>query len=149
MRFNNTSKALTTTALYSNGTWLMVLPILFVGGTLHVQSQFNPLEFLKTVHNEKITHTFAVPIQYQMILDHEDYNNYDLSSLNTMLSAGSLLRQDLKKRVLTEMGEGLYELYGCSEGLATMIKPEEHKIKPGNFFFFLIIILIIIFNNYF
>ena len=36
MGFNADSRALTTTALYSNGTWLMMLPVLFAGGTLHV-----------------------------------------------------------------------------------------------------------------
>ena len=31
--FSERSRALTTTALYSNGTWLTMLPSLFVGGT--------------------------------------------------------------------------------------------------------------------
>ena len=34
MGFTSRSRALTTTALYSNGTWLMMLPVLFAGGTL-------------------------------------------------------------------------------------------------------------------
>jgi acyl-CoA synthetase (AMP-forming)/AMP-acid ligase II len=40
MGFGGQSKALTTTALYSNGTWLMMLPVLFSGGTLVVMPVF-------------------------------------------------------------------------------------------------------------
>jgi acyl-CoA synthetase (AMP-forming)/AMP-acid ligase II len=39
MGFDADSRALTTTALYSNGTWLMMLPVLFAGGTLHAAAR--------------------------------------------------------------------------------------------------------------
>jgi acyl-CoA synthetase (AMP-forming)/AMP-acid ligase II len=124
MRFTNESRALTTTALYSNGTWLMVLPVLFTGGTLHVLPEFTPQAFLETVERERITHTFMVPTQYIVTLADPDFGNYDLSSLQTMLSAGSPLRLDTKKAILERMGKGLYELYGFSEGFATILKPD-------------------------
>lgn len=132
MRFHANCRALTTTALYSNGTGLMTLPALFVGGTVHVLPAFDPELFLKTVQAERITHTFMVPTQFIVTLAHDKFNNYDLSSLETMLSAGSSLRDDTKREVLERMGRGLYELYGTSEGLATMIKPYQHEGKFGS-----------------
>mgnify|MGYP001550880204 CR=1 FL=1 len=132
MRFERASRALTTTALYSNGTWLMVLPILFVGGTLHILPQFSPSAFLETVQRERITHTFMVPPQYIATLALPDLERFDISSLKVMLSAGSALRPDTKAGILARLGAGLYELYGCSEGFATMLKPEEQEARFGS-----------------
>lgn len=132
MRFTRNARALTTTSLYSNGTWLMILPVLFVGGTLHILEAFSPAAFLETVEREKITHTFMVPTQYIVTLEHQSFDSYDLSSLEVMLSAGSPLRVDTKKEVMERMGPGMYELYGYTEGAATMIKPEDAEAKWGS-----------------
>ncbi len=129
MAFSSDSRALTTTALYSNGTWLMVLPVLFAGGTLYAMDTFEPGGFLETVAREKITHTFMVPAQYLMVLAQPELDATDLSSLKTMLSAGSPLRRDTKRDVIARMGPGLYELYGFSEGFATILKPHQHHEK--------------------
>jgi acyl-CoA synthetase (AMP-forming)/AMP-acid ligase II len=132
MRFSRRSRALVTTALYSNGTWLMALPVLFVGGTLHILPSFSPPSFLDAVARERITHTFMVPTQYIVTLEHPALDGADLSSLEVMLSAGSPLRVDTKKQVIARMGPGIHELYGYSEGAATMIKPEDAEAKWGS-----------------
>ncbi len=129
MGFSSDSRALTTTALYSNGTWLMMLPVLFAGGTLYAMDAFDAGAFLQMVEREAITHTFMVPAQYLMVLDHPDLDRTDLSSLKTMLSAGSPLRRDTKAEIIARMGPGLYELYGFSEGFATILKPHQHAEK--------------------
>jgi acyl-CoA synthetase (AMP-forming)/AMP-acid ligase II len=132
MRFSRRSRALVTTALYSNGTWLMALPVLFVGGTLHILRAFSPPSFLEAVERERITHTFMVPTQYIVTLEHPALDGADLSSLEVMLSAGSPLRIDTKQQVISRMGRGIHELYGYSEGAATMIKPEDAEAKWGS-----------------
>ncbi|MCR9221466.1 MAG: AMP-binding protein [Alphaproteobacteria bacterium] len=129
MGFGSDSRALTTTALYSNGTWLMMLPILFAGGTLVAMPSFEPAEFLATVARERITHTFMVPAQYLMVLDRPELETTDLSSLKTVLSAGSPLRRDVKRRIIERLSPGLYELYGYSEGFASLLKPHQHAEK--------------------
>lgn len=130
MGFTSESRALTTTALYSNGTWLMVLPILFAGGTLVVLPEFSPNAFLETVQKEKITHTFMVPTQFIVTLDDPEFDRFDLSSLKTVLCAGSPLRPDTKADVLARLSPNLYALYGYSEGFASMSKPHMHSAKP-------------------
>jgi len=109
-----------------------VLPVLFAGATLVVLERFEPKAFLETVARERVTHTFMVPTQYIMTLAEPDFGGHDLSSLRVMLSAGSSLRQDTKEAILARMGKGLYELYGASEGLATLLKPEQHEGKLGS-----------------
>ncbi len=123
MGFTDAARALTTTALSSNGTWLVMLPALFVGATLHIMPSFDPGAFLRTVEAARITHTFMVPPQYQAVLDHPDLPQRDLASLRMALSAGSPLRRDVKARVMERITPGLHELYGFSEGFASMLKP--------------------------
>ena len=123
MGFRDTSRALTTTSLYSNGTWLMMLPVLFSGGTLVAMPAFDAGRFLQLVAAERITHTFMVPSQFLMVLAEPSLSGADTSSLQTILSAGSPLRRDTKREVIERFGNKLIELYGYSEGFATMLKP--------------------------
>jgi len=132
MRFHGNCKALTTTALYSNGTWLMVLPALFAGATVVVLPEFSAQGFLETVQRERITHTFMVPTQFIVTLADPAFDDYDLSSIETLLCAGSPLRPDTKAEVLERLSPNLYDLYGFSEGFATMNKPHMHALKPDS-----------------
>jgi long-chain acyl-CoA synthetase len=120
------SRALTTTSLYSNGTWLMMLPVLFAGGTCVVLPSFTPKGFVDTVARERITHSFMVPAQYIALLAEPELRTDALSSLQSLLCAGSPLRRDTKREVLQRLGPILTELYGYSEGFATMLKPHQH-----------------------
>ena len=132
MSFTSECRSLTTTALYSNGTWLMMLPTLFVGGTLHVMNGFDPKDFVNLVQKERITHTFLVPPQFSAILSLENIQKDGFSSLRTVLSAGSPLRLDVKENILSSISENLFELYGFSEGFATMLKPCDQRKKFGS-----------------
>jgi acyl-CoA synthetase (AMP-forming)/AMP-acid ligase II len=110
----------------------MAMPVLFVGGTLHIMPGFSPEGFLKTVERERITHTFMVPTQYIVTLESPALDGADLGSLEVMLSAGSPLRVETKKAVIARMAPCIHELYGYSEGAATMIKPEDAEAKWGS-----------------
>lgn len=123
------SRALTTTALYSNGTWLMMLPVLFSGGTCVVLPSFSPQGFLNTVAAERITHSFMVPAQYIAVLADPACAGADTSSLQSLLCAGSPLRRDTKRAVLERFGPILTELYGFSEGFGAMLKPHQHAAR--------------------
>jgi long-chain acyl-CoA synthetase len=121
--FRDTSRALTTTSLYSNGTWLMMLPVLFTGGTLVAMPAFDPARFLALLGAERITHTFMVPSQFLMVLADPGIAQADATALQSILCAGSPLRTDTKRQVIERFGNRLTELYGFSEGFATMLKP--------------------------
>jgi len=132
MRFHVNCRAMTTTALYSNGTMLMALPALFSGGTIVVLPEFSPRAFLETAEREKVTHTFMVPTQFIVTLADPSFDDYDLSSLEAVLCAGSPLRPDTKAEVLARLTPNLYDMYGFSEGFATMNRPHMHVGKPDS-----------------
>ena len=122
MRFSERSRALTTTSLYSNGTWLMMLPVLFSGGTCVVMPSFDAAGFVRLLHAERISHTFMVPAQYIAVLQ-QNPADARIDTLQVMLCAGSPLRKETKRQVIECFGDKLIELYGYSEGFASMLKP--------------------------
>jgi len=122
--------ALATTPLYANATWLVMLPALFVGATLVIMQKFVPAAFLHTVERERITHTFMVPPQFAAILGAPELERSDLGSLKVMLSGGAPFPIEVKRATLQRIGPGLHELYGCTEGVGTMIKPDMVLAKP-------------------
>jgi acyl-CoA synthetase (AMP-forming)/AMP-acid ligase II len=123
--------ALVTTALYSNGTMFMVLPPLLLGATVVIMEQFSPAGALALIEKHKVTHAFMVPTQCIVTLDDPALGAHDLSSLKSLLSAGSSLRPDTREAVIARMTPHVYELYGFSEGFATMRKPSDAPAKPG------------------
>ncbi len=125
LRMDHRSVCLATTSLYSNGTWFMLLPPMFVGATMVVMEQFTPEHWLQCVEKHRVTHTFMVPAQYIATLESPALEQHDLGSLAYFLSAGSPLRQDTREQVLDRIGPGLFELYGFSEGFATILRPEQ------------------------
>jgi acyl-CoA synthetase (AMP-forming)/AMP-acid ligase II len=100
-----------------------MLPALWCGGTLVAMPAFDPRRFLELVRDERITHTFMVPSQFIMVLAEPSLEAADTSSLQSILCAGSPLRPDTKRQVIERFGPKLTELYGFSEGFATMLKP--------------------------
>jgi len=123
--------ALVTTALYSNGTMFMVLPPLLLGATVVIMEQFSPAGALALIEKHKVTHAFMVPTQCIVTLDDPALGQHDISSLQCLLSAGSSLRPDTREAVIARMTPHVYELYGFSEGFATMRKPSDAPAKPG------------------
>lgn len=132
MGFGPDSRTAITTALYTAASWIMLVPTLFAGGTVRLLAQFEPDGLLGVIEREKITHTFLVPSQILMVLQDTDLARHDVSSLRTVLSAGSPLRPDVKKRWIEFIGDAFFELYGFTEGAATLLRPGDHKSRSGS-----------------
>jgi acyl-CoA synthetase (AMP-forming)/AMP-acid ligase II len=131
-RINSSSTVVISTPLFTNATWATLLPTMASGGLTVLMPTFDPEAFLKAVADEKATHIFLVPTQYQTLLDHPSFAGADLSGLQAMISMGSAMPLPLKNRVLDEMGHTLMELYGLTEGLGTILKPEDVVRKTGS-----------------
>jgi acyl-CoA synthetase (AMP-forming)/AMP-acid ligase II len=128
-RIDSSAITIITTALYANGTWLTMLPTVFVGGTLVIMTKFEPKDFLELVQKHKCTHTFMVPSQFTVLLEQSYFDRYDLSSMRIWNSAGSPLRAQTKQKVLERFSGQLLELWGLTEGVATTLKPEDMERK--------------------
>ncbi|MCZ4151489.1 fatty acid--CoA ligase, partial [Escherichia coli] len=61
---------------------------------------FNPLETLKAIHQERCTAAYGVPTMFIATLEHEQFNDFDLSSLRTGIMAGSPCPREIMQRVI-------------------------------------------------
>ena len=64
---------------------------------------FNPLDSLKTIQQEKCTAAYGVPTMFIAILEHEQFDEFDLSSLRTGIMAGSPCPREIMQRVIDRM----------------------------------------------
>jgi long-chain acyl-CoA synthetase len=113
-----------TTPLYTNGTWITMLPTVYWGGTVVLLPKFSGRAFLETVQRERCTHTFMVPTQYIVILETGEVDKFDTASLRVLLTGGQPLQSKTFEQIVTKFpSAGLYETYGMTEGFLTLAKP--------------------------
>jgi long-chain acyl-CoA synthetase len=132
-RIHNDAISLISTPIYTNGTQLVYLPTLLIGGTLVLMRAFDPLVFLELVQRERCTHAFMVPTQFIGIMEHSHFDRYDTSTIEILLSAAAPLQKRTKSEILVKFAKSkLVELYGVTEGISTVLRPNEQFSKLGS-----------------
>jgi len=124
LRYHGGARTLLTIGLYSNISWVAMLATLLAGGCIYVEQRFNETAFIERVRDERITHTAMVPIQFQRVIEASAHAGADFSSMQAMMSCGSPLREDLKRRIFEHFDCGIIELYGLTEGIITTLETE-------------------------
>ena len=124
-----TTRVLLTIGMYSNFSWGGILMALTLGGTIYIHAAFDPKATLEAIQENSITHLLMVPIQYQRMWEVDNFENYNLSSLQGLLSAGSPLFPELKEKMFQSVGNAVVELYGLTEGFFTSIAGEDGRQK--------------------
>lgn len=129
LRYHSGARTLLNLGLFSNINWVAMLATIFAGGTMVVQRRFDVAQCLELIQSEKITHTVMVPLQFQKLLEHERFDEYDLSSLDVYMCCGSPLAVAIKQDIVKRMPGDFIELYGLTEGLVTILGPEDMLAK--------------------
>ncbi len=104
------------TPLYSNTTLVSALPTVALGGTLVLMRKFDAGRYLALAEQYRATHSMLVPVQYQRILAHPDFDQRDLSSFQVKFCSSAPFSAALKAEVLRRWPGRLYEFYGMTEG---------------------------------
>lgn len=110
-----------STPLYSNTTMVSWLPSMRCGTTCVLMDKFDAREFLKLCEAEKVTLAMLVPVQYDRILRVEDFDRFDLSSMQVKFCTSAPLRAEMKRRILDKIPGELVDVYGLTEGGVTTI----------------------------
>lgn len=116
------SVVLLTTALYSNASWMLLLPAIFSGATLIVVDKYHADEFSNIVRKHSVTHTFLVPTQIADMFEILQQQGSD-GFPDVIISAGSMLDKKYKQYFIDNENTKLFELYGNTEGVATILRP--------------------------
>jgi len=109
-------RSLASTPLYSNTTMVAFLAPLLAGGTVRVMGKFDCARWLGHAQSDRTTVTMLVPVQYQRLMDHEGFDDYDLTSLALKYCTSAPFSAELKAEVLRRMPGGLIEIYSMTEG---------------------------------
>ncbi len=110
------SVLMSVTPLYSNTTLVVLLPVLAAGGRIVMLGKFDAGTFLRISARERATTVIMVPVQYQRILDHEEFSDTDLDSYALKVSTGAPMAPRLKLAVAREWPGRFLEVYGSTEG---------------------------------
>ncbi|HLX87986.1 MAG TPA: AMP-binding protein [Acidimicrobiales bacterium] len=102
------------------------------GARVVVMAKWDAAEALRLIESEQVTTSQMVPAQFIRILE-ADWQKYDLSSVRKILHAAAPCPVPVKRRIVEVFPPGaVWEYYGASEGMASVISPEEWLRKPGS-----------------
>jgi acyl-CoA synthetase (AMP-forming)/AMP-acid ligase II len=132
LRYHAGARTLCNLGLFSNIVWVGMLATFFAGGTLVVSRRFAVDNCLETIEKHRVTHATMVPLQFQKLLEHPDFGRYDLSSLDACMCCGSPLSAGLKRELAERWPGEFIELYGLTEGLVTILSPEDLLTKTDS-----------------
>jgi len=105
-----------STPLYSNTTAAGFYPVLAAGGSIVMMKKFDAGQFLELCQSERVTHAMLVPVQYQRILAHPDFDRYDLSSFRSKMCTSAPLRIETKRQIAARWPGAMTDSYGLTEG---------------------------------
>ena len=121
---------LLSTPLYSNTTLVVLCPTLACGGTLVLLPKFDAAAYLLLAQTRRVTHTMLVPVQYQRLMAHPQFDRFDLSAFKVKFSTSAPFDAALKADVLRRWPGALVEFYGMTEGGGTCIlDAQQHPDK--------------------
>jgi acyl-CoA synthetase (AMP-forming)/AMP-acid ligase II len=113
------SVTLIATPLYSNTTLVSVFPTLAHGGAVVLMPKFDAAGYLERAQRHRATHTMLVPVQYQRLIAHPDFDRYDLSSFQAKSCTSAPFAAGVKAEVVRRWPGTLSEFYGMTEGGAS------------------------------
>jgi fatty-acyl-CoA synthase len=103
-------------------------PMLLKHGTMVVLPAFDPGAVLAAIERYRITCTMLVPTMIYALLDHPDFDRYDLSSLETVFYGASLMSPVRLKEAIERIGPVFFQFYGQAEAPMTVsvLRRSEH-----------------------
>lgn len=110
------------------------LPRVQVGATNILLHHFDTPKVLQTIQDEKVTHMFAAPTMVNMMLNHKEFDRYDLSSLRLLGYGGASMAPVLIKRFLSRTNAELVQMLGTTEmgPVFTVLYSDEQLTKAGS-----------------
>ena len=126
------SRLLQTTPAFHIGGRGYVLGSAWDGGCTVLHKVFDPVAMLRTIQQERITHTFMVAAMVQAVLAVPDVQSYDLSSLRNVFSAAAPIPVPVLKRAIELMGPVFSIQYGCTELGSICALPRAGVNPDGN-----------------
>jgi long-chain acyl-CoA synthetase len=106
----------------------------FVGACSVIVRDVNPVELVKLIGEERITHGFVVPALLQFMLMVPDLDKADFSSLKLILYGASPISDEVLASSIKAFKTEFMQVYGLTEttGATTLLMPEDHDLEGPN-----------------
>ncbi len=106
----------------------IVIPALFGGATFLIPAKYEAGEFLSLMARHRVTLLFTTPSLLIDMLDHAQLDQYDLSSLHTLIYGTELMPAAKLEEALRRFGPILQQGYGSAEVLppVSMLQKSAH-----------------------
>jgi long-chain acyl-CoA synthetase len=114
--YDRDSVAIVAVPMYSNTALAGLFAVLAYGGKAVVMPKFDVGRFLQLAARHRVSHVTLVPVMYQRVVEHPDFDKTDLSTFKYKMSSGSHFPLPLKRAVLERWPGRLLDLYGMTEG---------------------------------
>ncbi|HUI03252.1 MAG TPA: AMP-binding protein [Acidimicrobiales bacterium] len=102
------------------------------GGRVVIMGRWDATECLRLIEAEGVSTAQMVPANFIRILE-ADWAAYDRSSVRKVLHAAAPCPVPVKRRIMEVFPpDTVWEYYGASEGMASVISPAEWLAKPGS-----------------
>ena len=106
-----------------------LLYITMAGGTHIPLPRFDPVLVMRAISEHKATNAVLVPTMINLLLNHPDFDKYDLSSLQTCVYGGSPMPEALIKQAMKKLPTWrFFQVFGMTEtgGFATILRWRDH-----------------------
>ena len=101
--------------LYATGGHYGLRSTVFFGDRYIAPDRFHPVRALETIEREQVSALIATPSMYRLLLDVQDFDRYDKSTLLMASSSMAYMPPDLAKRVRERFKCPLMIAYGATE----------------------------------
>ena len=113
---------------HSGGLNIAAVPTLYTGGTIVIQKSFDPKQTLSLIEKHKITLAMLVPTMLNFMLKRANLDDYDLSSIRTLMVGGEPIPLTLIKAYM-DRGIPIRQVFGQTETSILLWLSEEDAIR--------------------
>ena len=123
---------LLTVPLYHIAGLQAALAAVYGGRTLIVMRQFEPVEWLSLVQDQRADRAMLVPTMLKQLMDHPRFHEFDLSSLDVITYGAAPMPVEVIKQAIREFpGARFINAFGQTETASTitMLPPDDHNLE--------------------
>jgi acyl-CoA synthetase (AMP-forming)/AMP-acid ligase II len=132
--FREGDRSLQVFPLYHVAAIGSVLTYLYLGGTVYLKKTFDPRDCMETIQRERITRWGAAPTVFNVMVQLQDIDRYDTSSLTLLGSGAAIMPVETARRLRKVFPNAqMFDNYGMTEaaGGITTLSPEDAGRKEA------------------
>jgi acyl-CoA synthetase (AMP-forming)/AMP-acid ligase II len=127
LTFNEADRFLVATPMYFGAGRFMTLCYLFLGATVILHPPpYRPEELVEVMRTQNITSVFLVPTLLRGLVDMPKKAAPLLPGLRLLISSGSSLYPEERRKIIDEVSPHFFNFYSCTEGGGiSLLRPED------------------------